>query len=211
MRSYEVLVVTDLELLNSLDVEKEPRKRGYLKSSIEGVSFKYFPEKVKNFVRSCKCIACGIEGTEVRIEKQKGVYHAIYGKPHLNVYGKSTTYEGKEYAVLMTVDHDVLRSKGGEDTAENFNTMCSRCNQMRGSKWNSAQEFIEAVRGRDLLAEYNLMAHKNKIEKANREAHKALTQEEREAALATYLKYLHVSHVGDFNRHKKKLLRESQQ
>lgn len=205
--SYKVLAITGIDFLKTLDVESPPKKRGYLKASLGDTRFKYFPEKVKNFVNSCKCVACGIEGNEVRIEKQN-IPHAIYGKPHLNVYAVYKTENGEPYEVLMTVDHDVLKSKGGADESWNFNTLCKRCNQRRGSRYDSLQEFMFSIQGRDLLREYILMNHNNKVEKERREKVSRLTYDERMAIKNVYLQYLQASHVGAYNRHTKKLKRE---
>ena len=198
--NYKVLAVTDISFLNTLDVDNTRENRKYNKSSLDGVSFKYFPEKVKNFMNSCTCLACGIQGTEVRIEKQP-IPHAIYGKPHLNVYAVTKDELGNPYEMMMTVDHDVLRSKGGEDKATNFNTLCRRCNSLRGSKYDSLETFLLSVKGRNLLREY-MLSDRNKREEAIR-------RKEREAVENLFLQYLHVSHVSEYKKYMKKLKRES--
>lgn len=216
MRNYKVLLTTDLSLLDELCTESYGMEYMTHEHS-SGITFKYFPEKVKNFVRSCKCIACGVEGNEVSIEKQNGIYHKIYGKPHLNVYANTYDEMGNKYRVLMTVDHDQLRSEGGADEAWNFNTMCTRCNQMRGSKWPELQDFLDHIEGRDLLREFQLSVYHNALSKkkrdtrgTNTEGWGSMSKEEREAVKAKYMLALHVSHVGLYNRHCKKELHEQQ-
>lgn len=145
MSKYKVFHVASLKLLDELE-QSGTRSKSYF---YETVRFKYFPEKVHTFVKNHKCIACGVEATEVRIEKLYGCTEHMFGNPHLNVYAVCGMYE-----VMMTVDHDVLASKGGEDLSSNYNTMCARCNHLRGNKTNSVQEFLERMKGRDLLMEH---------------------------------------------------------
>lgn len=145
MSKYTVLKVAPLSLLKKLN-HNESKVQSYY---YDGIRFKYFPQKAATYSNSYKCIACGVQATEVRIEKMKGCYNKIYGKPHLNVYAVLNQYE-----VMMTVDHNQLRSKGGSDLSSNFNTMCQKCNTLRGSKYETVDDFLEAVKGRDLLMEH---------------------------------------------------------
>jgi 5-methylcytosine-specific restriction endonuclease McrA len=74
------------------------------------------------------CVSCGIEGKFFAIERP---YSAE--KPsgwHFNLYALNS--QGHE--VLMTKDHIVPRSKGGPDTLENFQTMCTKCNHKKGNQ-----------------------------------------------------------------------------
>lgn len=57
---------------------------------------------------------------------------------------------------VLTVDHDVLKSLGGKDEAQNYNPLCYKCNQIRGSRfagfkefkeWYDAQEVIDTLSG----------------------------------------------------------------
>jgi 5-methylcytosine-specific restriction endonuclease McrA len=48
--------------------------------------------------------------------------------PHFNLYGEE---HGR--LVLMTKDHILARSKGGEDILENYQTMCCVCNNLKGN------------------------------------------------------------------------------
>lgn len=73
-------------------------------------------------LKGTQCINCGIEGTIFVLETQNETT-----KPHLNLY--AITPQNKH--VLMTKDHHHPRSKGGTDTMENFNTMCSPCNNRK--------------------------------------------------------------------------------
>ena len=86
--------------------------------------------------KGCKCVSCNTTGTFFRKEKTSGPKKMIFSNWHLNLYG--VDYMGRE--VLMTKDHTLAKSKGGEDSLENFETMCQNCNQRKGTKskedWN---------------------------------------------------------------------------
>jgi 5-methylcytosine-specific restriction endonuclease McrA len=72
------------------------------------------------FHKGITCVKCGLRGRYFAKEK-----YTNSKRYHLNLYAIDET--GKE--VLMTKDHIVPKSKGGKDTLENYQCMCSRCNQ----------------------------------------------------------------------------------
>ena len=75
------------------------------------------------FTKGYECPCCGLKATHFALEKS--------GKAkryHLNLYG---SFEGKE--VLFTKDHIVPKSKGGKDELSNYQTMCLKCNGMKGA------------------------------------------------------------------------------
>ena len=81
------------------------------------------------------CVCCGTEGLYFALECN------TVGNPskfHLNLYGRDEC--GKE--IMMTKDHIVPRSKGGENRLSNYQPMCYRCNQKKADK-------IENDRGKD--------------------------------------------------------------
>lgn len=75
------------------------------------------------FKRDLKCASCEHVGTIMRLEYDRG---ADPGKPHFNLYA-----ETPEGLVLMTKDHVVPRSAGGETTLDNLVTMCATCNHAK--------------------------------------------------------------------------------
>ncbi|MCU6292762.1 HNH endonuclease [Escherichia coli] len=195
MNKYHVYYTTKLSLLDELNQRSTKMKR----YTLNGITFRYFPQKVLTFVKNPKCVACGIEATEVRIERSFSS-DPVYGKPHLNVYAVCGLYE-----VLMTVDHNHLASKGGPDLETNFNTMCSKCNQLRSNKTETVDEFLEKVKGRNLLQEhmnnfFNVQKKKNNIDKSKLLEERRLRQELWETD--------HLWHVREFGRHMKALKKE---
>jgi len=83
-------------------------------------------ERYQVFAKELKCCKCGIEGKFFALEKDKNQKSKFW---HFNLYALDE--EGCE--VLMTKDHIVPRSIGGEDVLGNFRTMCSKCNNSRGN------------------------------------------------------------------------------
>lgn len=68
------------------------------------------------------CVSCGIVGTKMILDMNPGDQ-----SPHFNLYGEEV---GR--LVLMTKDHIMPKSRGGEDVLGNYRTMCSTCNNLRG-------------------------------------------------------------------------------
>jgi len=75
------------------------------------------------FRESLKCVACGLEGTKMILEQNPSDK-----SPHFNLYAVEN---GR--LVLMTKDHVQPKAYGGEDRHSNYQTMCSICNNLKGS------------------------------------------------------------------------------
>ena len=73
--------------------------------------------------KGVKCVDCGIEGKYFVKEK-----HPSSNSYHFNLY--AINKRGKE--VLMTKDHIIRKRDGGADSLENYQTMCTKCNQKKG-------------------------------------------------------------------------------
>lgn len=71
------------------------------------------------------CVSCGLEGQYFYLEKNKE-----WERPHFNLYGMNK--QGKE--ILFTKDHIYPKSKGGPNSLENLQTMCSVCNSRKADK-----------------------------------------------------------------------------
>lgn len=96
--------------------------------SFKGKSIKIASHRYQTFLNSgIACVTCGLEGTFFGVEafpdnKDNGPYH-------MNLYAIK---DGAE--VLMTKDHIVPKSKGGKNSLNNYQTMCSVCNVEKGNK-----------------------------------------------------------------------------
>lgn len=118
-----------LDMINSS--EKTINLCGF-KVKINSIRLKTFSTK------GVDCICCNAKGAYFKLES------SVPGdSPHFNLY--AINQNGHE--VLMTKDHIVLKSLGGENTIENMSPMCRRCNNKRGSKFESQNEFINYMKG----------------------------------------------------------------
>lgn len=101
-------------------ITKEETKRTYTAGGkdylVKMNSDRYFV-----FLTSLKCVSCGIEGTHMMLELNPGD-----NAPHFNLYAM----ESGRY-VLMTKDHIVAKSKGGDNALDNYETMCAVCNNLK--------------------------------------------------------------------------------
>jgi 5-methylcytosine-specific restriction endonuclease McrA len=79
--------------------------------------------RMRNFKRSLTCVSCGRKGVTFQLEQFAGD-----SNPHFNLYDKD--------GVLMTHDHIIPKSLGGNDTPQNTQTMCSVCNGKKGNSYN---------------------------------------------------------------------------
>lgn len=85
------------------------------------------------------CTCCEIKGAYFYLERSYGPPHIIYSDWHLNLYALNKY--GQE--VLMTKDHITPKSKGGPNTLENYQPMCSVCNERKGDKSTSNKPDIK--------------------------------------------------------------------
>jgi 5-methylcytosine-specific restriction endonuclease McrA len=72
--------------------------------------------------KGVKCVSCGLEGTHFYSCMTTGSKILTC---HLNLYADNN--------VLMTKDHILPSSKGGPESLENMQPMCSICNSKKGS------------------------------------------------------------------------------
>lgn len=75
--------------------------------------------------KGIKCVNCKIEGKFFAKER-----HVSSKGYHFNLYA----IDKNEKEVLMTKDHIVPKSKGGENKLHNYQTMCYDCNIVKGDK-----------------------------------------------------------------------------
>jgi len=111
-------------------VNKKEFKVGNEKYNIRMNSHRYFV-----FNSSLNCVSCDLEGVKFLLEK-----HPSDKTPHFNLYAEE---DGE--LILMTKDHIRAKSYGGEDRHSNYQTMCSICNNLKGSA-NLTLEGIKFLR-----------------------------------------------------------------
>jgi len=75
-------------------------------------------------VKEVKCVGCGVKGEYFGLEKIKGQEGDRY---HFNLYGIKNGVE-----VLITKDHIIPKSKGGQNILDNYQIMCFDCNIEKG-------------------------------------------------------------------------------
>jgi diadenosine tetraphosphate (Ap4A) HIT family hydrolase len=106
-------------------------KRNIKRVEIDGEEVKANSQRLQLFfTKGMKCVVCGAEGKffiMVKNKSKKGTPDPHY---HLELIGKKP--DGQY--VLMTKDHIIPRSKGGENKLENYQTMCVICNNEKGDK-----------------------------------------------------------------------------
>jgi len=88
-------------------------------------SQRYFVFKSSPF-----CASCGVEGVKMILDLNYGDL-----SPHFNLYA-----EENGRLLLMSKDHIIPKSKGGADKLDNYVTMCSVCNNLKGDYELTLQE-----------------------------------------------------------------------
>jgi len=73
------------------------------------------------------CSTCGIEGDYFAVERN----NSGESRPHLNLYAET----GPGGDVLLTKDHIVPKSQGGENHIDNYQTLCKSCNEQKGDEF----------------------------------------------------------------------------
>jgi len=71
------------------------------------------------------CVNCGVVGEFFGLEKSK---YQEGDRCHFNLYGVKNGIE-----VMITKDHIIPKSKGGNDHIDNYQVMCYECNKNKGS------------------------------------------------------------------------------
>lgn len=110
-------------------------------------------ERLELFKNNQTCVSCGLIGTLFQLQqhrpnpprvghncfiehcpwcaiRSRPVHlHATGDYPHLNMY--AVDFTGR--LILMTKDHIIPKSRGGADNLSNLQTMCTTCNNRKGS------------------------------------------------------------------------------
>ena len=95
----------------------QKRGKAYAKHENIRISLRRMPAI---FHMGFQCRHCPEKGVKFCLEKTIG------GQYHLDLYSEND--------VLMTIDHKVPKSKGGEDDLSNYQCLCHICNGKKGNK-----------------------------------------------------------------------------
>lgn len=115
---YDAASPTVLTLLFLLD-------GGQREFIVNGYHVKVQSLRYRTFQKSPVCTGCQAVGTLWALERMST------DPPHRAHFELYTIKDGKE--LLMTKDHIIPKSRGGLDTLENLQTMCTICNQLKGN------------------------------------------------------------------------------
>ena len=125
-KHYKTYGIETLELFNDKITEAITNEEKYF--YMYDHRFKTESQRYNLFTsREQVCIECGLKASFWAIQKGRND-SAKY--PHLNLYG----IDNDGNVVMLTKDHIIPKSKGGEDEIGNYQIMCSECNGEKGNK-----------------------------------------------------------------------------
>lgn len=112
---------------------------------LDGDQINFRSSRLSTFKRSLRCVCCGVEGSFFVKEKHRRMREPHLSPYHLNLYG--IDQQGRE--VLMTSDHIIPRSKAPPNLQNNRQTMCTRCNNAKGSRNITIHELRKELLGKE--------------------------------------------------------------
>lgn len=124
-----------------LDFVPSSFKKLYIAGDGGKLSVKLNSSRYKTFKKDdCTCVFCGLRGSYFALETHREYGQVSQSYYHFNLYGIK---DGKE--ILFTKDHIIPVAKNGGNKQENFQTLCTNCNNGKGALIiNSHEELIEA-------------------------------------------------------------------
>jgi hypothetical protein len=116
-------------------------KSGITRTVIHGKSVKFRSSRLELFAsdhegHGTNCNDCGLEGQYFKLEQtiEGGSKPSKNNRYHLNLYAIDA--EGDE--VLLTKDHIMPKSKGGDHHLDNYQTLCYPCNQDKADTYETS-------------------------------------------------------------------------
>lgn len=116
---------TKISIESVLKLVEEPAKHIPKKVELQGHNVNRVSLRLRTFKeKGCVCVSCGNEATHFRLQRnpRNGTQF------HLGLW----TDDGHQ----MSKDHIVPKSKGGKDNLKNMQTMCRKCNELKGNTYN---------------------------------------------------------------------------
>jgi len=92
---------------------------------VEGFRVRKISLRYMTFYRNLNCVCCGRKGSYFKLER--GDRKGPEDRRHFNLYSEDN--------ILMTKDHILPKSQGGENTVFNMQTMCQECNSKKGANY----------------------------------------------------------------------------
>lgn len=121
----EILEITQVLPEVVFETPIKGKKGNHQVKIINGDKINMASWRYQTFVKSgLACVSCGLVASYFAKETL-----TKNNRFHLNLYGIKDNQE-----VLFTKDHIFPKSKGGTDSLDNFQTMCSPCNALKSDK-----------------------------------------------------------------------------
>lgn len=124
--SYQVIAVFDLEDVLPYIADDAADRDKFVDYVIDGVTYevRMGSDRMRLLKRCPRCICCGLEGIQFQLELPPKTV-----RPHFNLYGIDTKGE----QVMLTKDHIMPKSAGGNNHPKNLQTLCCVCNELKSS------------------------------------------------------------------------------
>lgn len=106
-----------------------------VKKVYNNFNVKLSSQRLITFKHNNVCVCCGITGVKILLQAT-----GDQQSPHFNMYAEDNGHD-----VLMTKDHIIPKSKGGKDELSNYQTMCHRCNETKGSMDINIEQLKELI------------------------------------------------------------------
>lgn len=124
---------------------KEETRRKYVGSDGSKYFVKMTSHRYWLFRSNQSCVVCGRTGSIMVLQHDCGIKFKGCSKVHFNMYA----VEPDGTRVLMTKDHIHPASKGGMNGFDNFQTMCTICNGIKGDREMTPEQVREFGRIRN--------------------------------------------------------------